>query len=1314
MSSTLNTATASLRPHPSQHSPTSSGSSHTSTPTSPHFNHQNHQPYSHPYASSSNSVEPRLQSSTASLATTSSVQHPPRPPTPPFLHPPPGQPFSAYLKTWTSSDIAAFLAQYKCSHYAGAFQKNDIDGRVILELDMASLKEMGVSKVGERVKLLGGIKDLRKRATAGPVARVELRLNGSATPPLDDFHTNSPSFSSPSSVLESRMAAHGRLARSTSNGASRRLHTTRPPPLDLQQHHATLRNLPQAYQGSNLPSATAQSRSITPRPILPPIREPGRPPLVSQSSSNVTVTPGSGLVPAPTSSLSRPSNSTLRAPPSRDPGRRSPSPVDFAIRPLPPAPSQAASYASSITLQRNESSTTPTWASLDNQYGLPKGPAPSSLERRPTPQPSSSHRKQPSVVAGTPPKHVSPVKAKFSAFISARPPTSNHNPVHPFAASSRSTDPRKESPPHLAPPNTAETVTSASSSGSASAKRLPPSGYVVGSGSMARESSTSSGNKTRKPTGDITPAHIPLDDLRRQVVKFINSEDGTTRTVNVATCSSGVEVMERVLRKFGKWGTGSHVSAGTDAESDEEGDRLEVDGWGVYAESEPDDNDKPLSEAKLLGICHAHRDGTSMRDHGLVLRRTKKLSNRKNMETFLGENPPPPMSPASPVTYYGGPRLGISGQNEMLTPSKSAGSKKMKRASTVSVMSGLGVPLQDPPSSPGTARSPSASYLAAKGKKVYSFFGHRPPSEIITNHVYDYFPGKKKEVRKSIARMSVSGPGMGRRGSVAMESMRNSLDVPPLPDKRVSMGSDARISPPRRTRPMSTRTISSPPAQVILEEQELSVDPTPPRVSVSNDGGEIVRPSIDGESEDDSIESLPPLLPPFEPSHESLSDSLQAYSPQSNLKPRPVSRRDSATSTRSRYSMLSQLRKNRDRSDTASLLTVDEITAQVENRRASTITFEESDEDVEAVVPQISDPGMVPQSEDEEEDEESEESEEEDSEDEETEDEDEEADADAPEDEHGKAFTSTGAKRSIKWIKGALIGAGSFGSVYLGMDAHSGLLMAVKQVELGTNQRNEERKKSMVVALEREIELLKELQHENIVQYLDSSTDTNHLNIFLEYVPGGSVAALLNNYGAFEEALVRNFVRQILTGLNYLHEREIIHRDIKGANILVDNKGGIKISDFGISKKVESNLMTGMRANRPSLQGSVFWMAPEIVKQTSYTSKADIWSVGCLVVEMLTGTHPWADLTQMQAIFRIGSQAKPVTPSDISTEAADLLKRTFEIDHHARPTAVQLLDHPFIAIKSGGMISAAQARASMAAAQKGLSAPMPSMSAMAR
>lgn len=94
----------------------------------------------------------------------------------------------------------------------------------------------------------------------------------------------------------------------------------------------------------------------------------------------------------------------------------------------------------------------------------------------------------------------------------------------------------------------------------------------------------------------------------------------------------------------------------------------------------------------------------------------------------------------------------------------------------------------------------------------------------------------------------------------------------------------------------------------------------------------------------------------------------------------------------------------------------------------------------------------------------------------------------------------------------------------------------------------------------------------SLIRHKDSAIDDNNLNIFLEYVPGGSVASLLKNYGAFEESLTANWVKQILRGLEYLHGQTIIHRDIKGANILVDNKGGIKISDFGISKKVEEGI----------------------------------------------------------------------------------------------------------------------------------------------
>lgn len=282
------------------------------------------------------------------------------------------------------------------------------------------------------------------------------------------------------------------------------------------------------------------------------------------------------------------------------------------------------------------------------------------------------------------------------------------------------------------------------------------------------------------------------------------------------------------------------------------------------------------------------------------------------------------------------------------------------------------------------------------------------------------------------------------------------------------------------------------------------------------------------------------------------------------------------------------------------------------------------------------------------------------------------------------AFIESDSWDNIKWMKGALIGQGSFGSVFLALHAITGELMAVKQVEMpsdsGTHM--DHRKRGMVDALKREIGLLRELQHPNIVQYLGSSSDDEHLNIFLEYVPGGSVAAMLNSYGPLREPLIRNFVRQILTGLAYLHGRDIIHRDIKGANVLVDNKGGIKISDFGISKRVEASSILNSGAghsHRPSLQGSVFWMAPEVVKQTSYTRKADIWSLGCLVVEMFTGSHPYPDCSQLQAIFKIGnSKASPTLPENASDEAKAFLQQTFEVDHTKRPSADELLLSPFL------------------------------------
>ncbi len=178
------------------------------------------------------------------------------------------------------------------------------------------------------------------------------------------------------------------------------------------------------------------------------------------------------------------------------------------------------------------------------------------------------------------------------------------------------------------------------------------------------------------------------------------------------------------------------------------------------------------------------------------------------------------------------------------------------------------------------------------------------------------------------------------------------------------------------------------------------------------------------------------------------------------------------------------------------MLTVDEITAQVDHRRASVISFGGSDDDdtEEELAGDLGpayDPGLAPQGEDEEELEEDEDEDEEyESESEEEDEEDEQPEVNKAQ---GQKFTSAGANRSIKWSKGALVGAGSFGQVYLGLDLQKGLLMAVKQVDIrgGVNTANEGRKKEMVTAMQREIELLKELHHENIVQYLGGSACSN-------------------------------------------------------------------------------------------------------------------------------------------------------------------------------------------------------------------------------
>ena len=159
------------------------------------------------------------------------------------------------------------------------------------------------------------------------------------------------------------------------------------------------------------------------------------------------------------------------------------------------------------------------------------------------------------------------------------------------------------------------------------------------------------------------------------------------------------------------------------------------------------------------------------------------------------------------------------------------------------------------------------------------------------------------------------------------------------------------------------------------------------------------------------------------------------------------------------------------------------------------------------------------------------------------------------------------AAAGFKWKKGNLLGKGAVGSVYLGMVEGSGLLMAVKVIELGELEKQDPKDAEN---FKHELELMQTFKHENIVRYYgcDHDRDSNTLNIYLEYVPGGSLASLIKRFGCLAEETIRHYTRQVLQGLKYLHDCGIVHRDIKGDNILAGDDGTVKLADFGCSKQL--------------------------------------------------------------------------------------------------------------------------------------------------
>ncbi|KAI2606748.1 hypothetical protein GGR54DRAFT_407128 [Hypoxylon sp. NC1633] len=272
---------------------------------------------------------------------------------------------------------------------------------------------------------------------------------------------------------------------------------------------------------------------------------------------------------------------------------------------------------------------------------------------------------------------------------------------------------------------------------------------------------------------------------------------------------------------------------------------------------------------------------------------------------------------------------------------------------------------------------------------------------------------------------------------------------------------------------------------------------------------------------------------------------------------------------------------------------------------------------------------------------------------------------------------------TFRWFKGELIGKGTYGRVYLGMNATTGEFLAVKEVEVNPKAAagDKNKMKELLKALDQEIDTMQNLDHVNIVQYLGCERKETSISIFLEYISGGSIGSCLRKHGKFEEPVVSSLTRQTLSGLAYLHREGILHRDLKADNILLDVDGTCKISDFGISKKTD-NIYGNDKTN--SMQGSVFWMAPEVIRPQGegYSAKVDIWSLGCVVLEMFAGRRPWSKEEAVGAIYKIANGETPPIADDvrdaISPYALGFMLDCFTVDPRERPTAERLLrQHEF-------------------------------------
>ncbi|KAI8974517.1 Pkinase-domain-containing protein [Trametes punicea] len=259
-------------------------------------------------------------------------------------------------------------------------------------------------------------------------------------------------------------------------------------------------------------------------------------------------------------------------------------------------------------------------------------------------------------------------------------------------------------------------------------------------------------------------------------------------------------------------------------------------------------------------------------------------------------------------------------------------------------------------------------------------------------------------------------------------------------------------------------------------------------------------------------------------------------------------------------------------------------------------------------------------------------------------------------------------KAPTQFQLGNCIGRGQFGAVYRALNLNTGQMVAVKRIRL------EGLKQDEISQLMKEVDLVKNLSHPSIVKYEGMARDDDTLSIVLEYAENGSLGQTLKAFGKLNERLVANYVVKILEGLHYLHQNDVVHCDLKAANILTTKNGNVKLSDFGVSLNLRA-----MEREMKDVAGTPNWMAPEVIELKGASTKSDIWSLACTVIELLTGRPPYAEIANsMSVMFRIVEDERPPLPEECSESLQDFLKWCFNKDPAKRPSAEQLCEHEWL------------------------------------